>query len=212
MHVFVRGHATDRGLVHIHVKGDIFQNQGLQEIYSLVKKLPLEFQLIRDIRAALPRDTIFSLEPTMGAYSAWQMLDIYEPRSYLYPMLGATLGYSLPAALGAKVGAPDKTVLALVGDGAFSSNMSVVATAVEANISVTWLVMDNLAHGTIALLKEHHYDSDFGCVFTCNGQPYSVDYATVAQACGAQGITIEQADQLAPALEKAFLHRTLGGE
>jgi acetolactate synthase-1/2/3 large subunit len=161
-------------------------------------------RILADVRKTLPEDGLIVTDVGWNKNGVGQQFDITIPGTFITPGAFATMGFGPAAALGAKVGAPDKTVLALIGDGAFSSNMSVVATAVEANIPVTWLVMDNLAHGTIALLKEHHYDSDFGCVFTCNGQPYSVDYAAVARACGAEGITIEQADQLAPALEKAF--------
>ena len=161
-------------------------------------------RILADVRKTLPEDGLIVTDVGWNKNGVGQQFDITIPGTFITPGGFATMGFGPAAALGAKIGAPDKTVLALVGDGAFSSNMSVVATAVEANIPVTWLVMDNLAHGTIALLKEHHYDSDFGCVFTCNGQPYSVNYAAVARACGAEGITIEHADQLAPALVKAF--------
>jgi acetolactate synthase-1/2/3 large subunit len=161
-------------------------------------------RILADVRRTLPEDGLIVTDVGWNKNGVGQQFDITVPGTFITPGAFATMGFGPAAAMGAKVGAPEKTVLALIGDGAFSSNMSVVATAVEANIPVTWLVMDNLAHGTIALLKEHHYDSTFGCVFTCNGQPYSVDYAAVARACGAQGITIEQADQLAPALAEAF--------
>jgi len=165
-------------------------------------------RILADVRQTLPEDGLIVTDVGWNKNGVGQQFDITIPGTFITPGAFATMGFGPAAALGAKIGAPDKTVLALIGDGAFSSNMSVVATAVEANIPVTWLVMDNLAHGTIALLKEHHYDSDFGCVFTCNGQPYSVDYAAVARACGAEGITIEQADELVPALEKAFASTT----
>lgn len=165
-------------------------------------------RILADVRKALPEDGLIVTDVGWNKNGVGQQFDINIPGTFITPGAFATMGFGPAAALGAKVGAPGKTVLALVGDGAFSSNMSVVATAVEANIPVTWLVMDNLAHGTIALLKEHHYDSNFGCVFTSNGQPFSVDYAAVARACGAVGITIQKADQLAPALEKAFASNT----
>jgi len=173
--------------------------------HRLSDQFPLRPErILADVRQTLPVDGLIVTDVGWNKNGVGQQFDITIPGTFITPGAFATMGFGPAAALGAKVGVPDKTVLALVGDGAFSSNMSVVATAVEASIPVTWLVMDNLAHGTIALLKEHHYDSDFGCVFTCNGQPYSLDYAAVARACGAKGITIEQADQLAPALEKAF--------
>lgn len=165
-------------------------------------------RILADVRETLPEDGLIVTDVGWNKNGVGQQFDITVPGTFITPGGFATMGFGPAAALGAKVGAPEKAVLALIGDGAFSSNMSVVATAVEANIPVVWLVMDNLAHGTIALLKEHHYDSTFGCMFTSNGQPYSIDYAAVARASGAEGITIEAADELAPALEKAFASDT----
>ena len=64
--------------------------------------------------------------------------------------------------------------------------------------------MDNSAFGVIAGLEEAKYDSTFGCVFLRDGKPYSVDYAAIARAYGANGISIGAADELTPALEMAF--------
>jgi len=64
--------------------------------------------------------------------------------------------------------------------------------------------MDNNAFGTIAGLQQMHYGSTFGCVFECDGKPYRVDYAAMARSYGANGIHIESADQLGPALRDAI--------
>jgi acetolactate synthase-1/2/3 large subunit len=74
----------------------------------------------------------------------------------------------------------------------------------EAGLHVVWVVMDNSAFGTIAGLEEMHYGTTFGCVFECDGQPYHVDYAAMARAFGADGIVVEAADQLGPALRGAL--------
>ena len=99
---------------------------------------------------------------------------------------------------------PERAAVALIGDGAFGSNPSVVATAMEANLPVVWVVMDNSAFGTIAGLEKMHYGWSFGCLFERNGEPYSVDYAAMARACGAGGIRINAADELGPALREAL--------
>jgi acetolactate synthase I/II/III large subunit len=106
--------------------------------------------------------------------------------------------------MGVKLAQPNRAAVALVGDGCFSSNMSVVATAMESKISVVWLVMDNAGFGTIADLSKRNYGADFGCLFLREGQPYRVDYAAVARACGANGVYIKAADELGPALHEAF--------
>jgi acetolactate synthase-1/2/3 large subunit len=107
--------------------------------------------------------------------------------------------------LGVKVARPHRAALALVGDGAFGSNMSVVATAMEAELPVVWVVMDNAAFGTIAGLEKNHYGWSFGCTFESEGKEYRVAYADVARACGAQGVLIRAAGELGPALRDALV-------
>jgi acetolactate synthase-1/2/3 large subunit len=114
------------------------------------------------------------------------------------------MGFGPAAVLGVKMAQPKRAAVALIGDGAFSSNMSVVATAMEAGLPVVWVVMDNSAYGTIAGLENMHYGTSFGCLFEREGQRYSVDYAAVARACGARGIAIHSADELSTALQEAL--------
>jgi acetolactate synthase-1/2/3 large subunit len=82
--------------------------------------------------------------------------------------------------------------------------MSVVATAMEAEIPVVWVVMDNAAFGTIAGLEKAHYGWTFGNLFESEGKEYRVSYADVARACGARGVFIRQANELGPALREAL--------
>ena len=74
----------------------------------------------------------------------------------------------------------------------------------EATLPVIWVVMDNMAFGTIAGLEAQSYGTDFGCTFECNGRPYRVDFAAMSRACGADGVMIQTADELAPALRHAI--------
>ena len=74
----------------------------------------------------------------------------------------------------------------------------------EAEIAGVWVVMDNSAFGVIAGLENAKYDTTFGCEFLRKGQPYSVDYAAIARAHGANGIDIRSANELGPALETAL--------
>ena len=162
------------------------------------EQLPLEFQLIRDIRAALPRDTIFSLEPTMGAYSAWQMLDIYEPRSYLYPMLGATLGYSLPAALGAKVANPDRPVVTICGDAGFMLCCQELATAVQYGINTVTLVFNDNGYGVLRIQQDKRFGrrSEVDLV--------NPDFVALARSFGVESMRIDEPGHLKAALVSAI--------
>jgi acetolactate synthase-1/2/3 large subunit len=70
-------------------------------------------------------------------------------------------------------------------------------------IAPIWLVMNNAAFGTIAGLQRKHYGSGYGCEFEADGRAYTPDFAAIARACGADGVQVERADQLEPALRAA---------
>ena len=105
---------------------------------------------------------------------------------------------------GAKIALGDKVVVALVGDGGWGQNPAVLATAKESHIPVIWVIMNNHAFGTIAGLEKAHYDTTFGTVFEVDGKTYSPDYAAIARAYGVEGITVNAAAELLPALQRAI--------
>ncbi len=161
-------------------------------------------RILAAVREVLPRDAIITTDVGWNKNGVGQQFPIYTPGSILTPGGFATMGFGAPAAIGAKLACPDKVVLALVGDGGFGQNPAMLATAVEQGVAVIWLVMNNNAYGTIAGLEKAHYGTSFGTVFQRNGEPYSVDYAAIANAYGVQGVTIRAADELKPALERAI--------
>ena len=160
-------------------------------------------RILADLRAALPRDSIICTDVGWNKNGLAQQYPVYEPASIFTPGGFATMGFGSPAAMGAKVALPDRVVVALVGDGGWGQNPAVLATAKESNIPVIWVIMNNHAFGTIAGLEKAHYDTTFGTVFEVDGETYSPDYAAIARAYGIDGITINQADELLPALQKA---------
>lgn len=164
-------------------------------------------RILAAVREALPRDAIITTDVGWNKNGVGQQFPIYTPGSILTPGGYATMGFGAPAAIGAKLACPDKVVLALVGDGGFGQNPAMLATAVEQNVPVIWLVMNNNAYGTIAGLEKAHYGTTFGTVFMRNGEPYAVDYAAIARAYGVDGVTIRAADELKPALDRAIASR-----
>jgi len=161
-------------------------------------------RILSELRRAAPADAFIVTDVGWNKNGVGQQFPINVPGAFITPSGLATMGFGPAAALGVKVAQPGRHAIALVGDGGFSANPSVVATAMEAGLPVIWLVMDNSAFGTIAGLEEMHYGSTFGCVFERDGKPYRVDYAAMARAFGADGVLIEAADQLAPALRAAL--------
>ena len=160
-------------------------------------------RILADLRKALPRDSIICTDVGWNKNGLAQQYPVYEPASIFTPGGFATMGFGSPAAMGAKVALPDRVVVALVGDGGWGQNPAVLATAKESNIPVIWVIMNNHAFGTIAGLEKAHYDTTFGTVFEVDGETYSPDYAAIARAYGIDGITINKADELLPALQKA---------
>jgi len=170
-----------------------------EEVRALWRRqIPLEYQLIQDIRAAMPRETIVAGDPTMCSYLAWQMLDIYEPRSHLYPMGCATLGYSLPAALGAKVAHLDRPVVSICGDAGFLFTCQELGTAVQYGIPTVTLVFNDNGFGVLRVQQDDLFGRrnavDLG----------HTDFVALAQAFGADGLRVEDVRQLKGALRSAL--------
>ena len=161
-------------------------------------------RILSELRRAVPEDGFIVTDVGWNKNGVGQQFPITVPGTFITPSGLATMGFGPAAVLGVKVAQPEREAIALIGDGGFGANPSVVATAMEAGLKVIWVVMDNNAFGTIAGLQEMHYGSNFGCVFERDGKPYHVDYAAMARSYGANGVLVEAADQLGPALQAAI--------
>ena len=161
-------------------------------------------RILADLRKALPRDSYICTDVGWNKNGLAQQYPVYEPGSIFTPGGFATMGFGSPAAMGAKIALGDKVVVALVGDGGWGQNPAVLATAKESHIPVIWVIMNNHAFGTIAGLEKAHYDTTFGTVFEVDGKTYSPDYAAIARAYGVEGITVNAAEELLPALQRAI--------
>jgi acetolactate synthase-1/2/3 large subunit len=162
-------------------------------------------RILSELRHAAPEDAFIVTDVGWNKNGVAQQFPITVPGTFITPSGLATMGFGAAAALGVKLAAPHRASIALIGDGGFcAANPSVIATAMEARLNVVWVVMDNLAFGTIAGLEQMHYGTDFGCVFECDGKPYEVDYAAIAAGFGANGVRIAAAEELGPALQQAL--------
>jgi acetolactate synthase I/II/III large subunit len=161
-------------------------------------------RILAELRKAVPENGFIVTDVGWNKNGVGQQFPITVPGTFITPSGLATMGFGPAAVLGVKMAHPDRAAVALVGDGGFSTNPSVIATAMEADLPVVWLVMDNAGFGTIAGLESMHYGWSFGCMFERCGQPYRADYAAMARACGARGVNVESAAALGPALEEAL--------
>jgi acetolactate synthase-1/2/3 large subunit len=161
-------------------------------------------RILSELRKAVPEDGFIVTDVGWNKNGVAQQFSITVPGTFITPSGLATMGFGPSAVLGVKMAQPDRAAVALIGDGGFGSNPSVIATAMEAGLNVVWVVMDNAAFGTIAGLEQQHYGSSFGCLFECDGRSYRVDFAAMARACGARGVMIESPDELGQALHEAL--------
>ncbi len=163
-------------------------------------------RILADTRKALPEDAIITTDVGWNKNGVGQQFDILSPGSILTPGGFATMGFGPPGAIGAKLAAPDRVVISLVGDGGFGQNPSMLATAVELDLGIIWLVMNNNAFGTIAGLQKAHYGLTYGTTFpgSAAAPANGPGYAEIARAYGAEGHRLSAADELQPALEAAI--------
>ena len=108
-----------------------------------------------------------------------------------------TMGYGLPAAIGAKVANPDKTVIAFMGDGGFQMNMQELGTVMESQIGVKMVLMNNCWLGMVRQWQELFYDKRYS--FTKLHNP---DFQMVAGAYGIPSVRVSSIDELDAAIEK----------
>jgi acetolactate synthase-1/2/3 large subunit len=161
-------------------------------------------RILAELRKHVPDDGFIVTDVGWNKNGVGQQFSFPVPGTFITPSGLATMGFGPAAALGVKMGQPNRAVVALIGDGGFGANPSVVATAMEAGLPVVFLVMDNACYGTIAGLENMHYGTKFGCMFERGGKEYRVDFAAIARGYGAEGVMITKASELGPALEKAL--------
>lgn len=162
-------------------------------------------RILKDVKAVIPEDAIIFTDVGWNKNGMAQQFDITIPGTIHHSSGLATMGFGGSALIGGKLAAPDKVVLTLVGDGGFGVNPGALATAVEQNIPVVWVVMNNSAFGTITGLEYANYKTKFGTVFTTpDGAPYSPNWAEVAKAYGVDAVSIKSADDFKPELKKAI--------
>ena len=155
-------------------------------------------EIMAYLRETLPPETIVT--NGAGNYSTWPNR-FYQYRrfpSQLGPTSGS-MGYGTPAAVAAKLVHPDRPVVCFAGDGCFLMNGQELATAVQYNLGIVIIVVNNGMYGTIRMHQEREYPGRV--VGTDLGNP---DFAALARAYGATGTTIERTEDFAPAFEQAM--------
>jgi acetolactate synthase-1/2/3 large subunit len=162
-------------------------------------------RLLDEIAAAAPRDAIYVTDVGWNKNGAGQQLYSYLPQTFITSGALATMGFAPAAAIGAKIGAPDKTVICLVGDGGFLSVCGALTTAVELGVPVVWVIFNNYCFSTIRTVGTTYFSNAYGTEFrTPDGEPYNPDFPLLAKAFGVESSRVESPDDLAAALKAAL--------
>ncbi len=138
----------------------------------------------------------------VGQHQMWaaQHYAYKEPNSLLTSGGLGAMGFEVPAALGAKVGRPDKVVWSIAGDGGFQMTLCDLATAVENNIDVKFAILNNGTLGMVHQWQEFFYDRDFFAT-VYSGNP---DFVKLAEAYGITGIRVSDKAQVDAAIRQAM--------
>lgn len=138
----------------------------------------------------------------VGQHQMWasQYFKYKEPRTFITSGGLGTMGYGFPAAIGAKVGKPEKVVIDIAGDGSFQMNCQELATAVQHNIPVIVAVINNCYLGMVRQWQELFFEQRYSCTCLEN----SVDFVKLAEAYGALGLRAEKPEEVRPVIDEAL--------
>ena len=169
------------------------------ESYAGDASFPMKPQrILQDVRKVMGKDDIVISD--VGAHKMWiaRHYQCYEPNTCIISNGFATMGISVPGAIGARLVYPDKKILSICGDGGFMMNCQEFETALRAKTPFVTLIFNDSSYGLIKWKQMDQYHKNCYVDFT------NPDFVKFAESMGAIGYRIEKAEDLVPTLEKAF--------
>ena len=180
----------------------------MKKIQDYKEKYPLKYPdgvltgpfVVEEIYRQTKGDAIITTE--VGQHQMWaaQYFKYTKPRTLLTSGGLGTMGYGLGAAIGAKTGCPDKTVINVAGDGCFRMNMNELATAVRHEVPVIEVVINNHVLGMVRQWQDLFYDERYSATVLRD----AVDYVKLAEAMGAEGMRATTQEEFREAFAKAL--------
>lgn len=155
-------------------------------------------RILKDVRSVMGRHDI--LVSDVGAHKIWIGRDYpcYEPRTCLISNGFASMGFSVPGAIAAKLVHPERRVMAVTGDGGFMMNSQELETAVREHVPIVVLIWEDEHYGLIRWKEEEQFGDAFGVGFS------NPDFKAYAEAMHCHGYEVTSAAELIPTLEDAF--------
>lgn len=198
----------------------------ISQIMKWKKEFPLNYKndeglrpqyIIEQISDLTKGDAVISTEVGQNQMWAAQFYNYTKPRTFLSSGGLGTMGYGFPAAIGAQLGCPDKTVFDIAGDGSIQMNIQELATAVYNKLPINIIILNNQYLGMVRQWQELFYNRDYSstclarninCPKICNapkkGCIYIPDFVKLAEAYGALGIRVTDKKDVRPALKRAI--------
>lgn len=173
----------------------------VERVQELKKKYPLQYsrngllkpQFVLEKLNELKDDSAIVVTD-VGQHQMWaaQYLRFTEPRSFLSSGGLGAMGFCLPAAVGAKLGAPDKDVIVVIGDGGFQMTMQELGTAAEQRLNLKIFILNNSRLGMVRQLQEFYCGKRYIAV----DLQFNPDFAELAKIYGMEGYTVATEEQL----------------
>ncbi len=199
-----------------NILGELFEQikkapataEWLKTVEALKKKYPLQYKdgdkikpqyVIEQIYNMTKGDAIITTEVGQNQMWAAQWYQYIHPRTFISSGGLGTMGFGFPAAIGAKVAYPDKTVIDIAGDGSIQMNIQELATCVCNKINVKVAILNNGYLGMVRQWQELFYKRRYSHV--CITSP---DFVKLAESYGALGILVTKKQDVRPAIEKAL--------
>ena len=189
-------------------------SEWLEHVEGFKKRYPMTYHtekltgpyVVEELYKITKGDAIICTE--VGQHQMWaaQYYKYSKPRQLITSGGLGTMGYGLGAAIGAKAGCPDKTVVDIAGDGCFRMNMNEICTSVRAGIPVIDIIFNNEVLGMVRQWQTLFYGKRYSATVLNDG----VDYVAIAKGMGAQGYRITKKEEVAKVLKQAIKDQKAG--
>lgn len=157
-------------------------------------------RVMKELREVLDRNAILATSAGSNKMFAASLFRIYEPRTWIHSGGSTPMGAAFCHALGAKLAAPDRQVVAVCGDGGFQMVCQELVTAVENDLNVVTCILNDQRLGLIRYQQQKQYG---GRVIATEFR-HSTDFVKLAEAFGATGIRVEKPQEMKPSLKRAL--------
>ncbi|WP_209123573.1 thiamine pyrophosphate-binding protein [Alkalihalobacillus sp. BA299] len=185
---------VERRITEITYQKDLLSFMEVEEGKSDVRPI-LTQRVVKEIEKAIDEKTIITLDSGENRVFMTNLLISKAPGSIIAPTASGAMGYSMPAALATKLVHPDHEVLAVCGDGSFPMTMNALLTAVQYDLKIVVLVMNNSSLGWV---KNNQGDKVIASTYD------DCDFSAMAKSFGCEGIRVTDPDKIGEALETAF--------